>query len=55
MRTALATGAAGFSCFPLSVVLLAVGRWVVGVDNHNDCDEPALSAAREALLRADPN
>ena len=49
----LVTGAAGFIGFHVARALLARGDTVVGFDNLNDYYDPALKAARLALLRAD--
>lgn len=54
MQTVLVTGAAGFIGFHLSRLLLAEGVRVVGLDSHNDYYDPALKAAREAQLIAQP-
>ena len=48
--TVVVTGAAGFIGFHVSRALLAAGRQVIGVDNLNDYYDPALKAARLALL-----
>ncbi len=51
-RTILVTGAAGFIGFHVTRTLLAEGRRVVGLDNLNAYYDPALKAARLAILRA---
>ena len=55
MRKVLVTGAAGFIGFHLSRLLLSQGIRVIGLDSHNDYYDPALKAAREALLTTNPN
>jgi len=50
----LVTGSAGFIGFHLSQRLLARGDQVVGLDDLNSYYDPALKAARLALLEADP-
>ena len=50
--TVLVTGSAGFIGFSLSRRLLDEGRQVVGVDNLNPYYDPALKAARLAILEA---
>lgn len=52
--TVLITGSAGFIGYHLAEVLLAQGFRVVGVDCHSDYYDPALKAAREARLLAQP-
>ncbi len=42
----LVTGAAGFIGSALTLRLLERGDEVVGIDNHNDCYDPALKEAR---------
>lgn len=54
-RPVIVTGSAGFIGFHLSRLLLAEGRTVIGIDSHNDYYDPALKAARETLLRQNPN
>ena len=44
----LVTGAAGFIGSTLVLRLLARGDTVVGIDNHNDCYDPAIKEARQA-------
>ena len=51
----LVTGSAGFIGFHLSQRLLARGDEVVGLDDLNAYYDPALKAARLALLEARPN
>ncbi|WP_207102941.1 NAD-dependent epimerase/dehydratase family protein [Paracoccus shandongensis] len=53
--TVLITGAAGFIGFHLARRLLAEGVPVIGIDDHNPYYDPALKAAREARLIADPH
>lgn len=50
----LVTGSAGFIGFHLSRTLLARGEEVIGLDNLNAYYDPALKAARLALLEAEP-
>ena len=50
---ALVTGAAGFIGFHVTRRLLAAGTEVVGLDNLSDYYDPALKAARLALLQGD--
>jgi UDP-glucuronate 4-epimerase len=50
--TALVTGSAGFIGFHLSRRLLECGDRVIGVDNLNSYYDPALKAARLALLES---
>lgn len=50
----LITGSAGFIGFHLARRLLEAGVQVVGIDNHNAYYDPALKAAREAMLTAHP-
>ncbi|MEM7226505.1 MAG: NAD-dependent epimerase/dehydratase family protein [Pseudomonadota bacterium] len=48
--TVVVTGAAGFIGFHVAQALLARGQRVIGVDNLNDYYDPALKAARLAVL-----
>src|SRR4051794_29360243 len=50
----LVTGSAGFIGFHLSKRLLARGDEVVGLDVMNAYYDPALKAARRAILEANP-
>ena len=52
--TILVTGSAGFIGFHLARRLLARGDSVVGLDSMNAYYDPALKAARLALLEAEP-
>ena len=52
--TILVTGSAGFIGFHLSRRLLARGDSVVGLDSMNAYYDPALKAARLAILEAEP-
>ncbi len=52
--TILVTGSAGFIGFHLSRRLLSLGLQVVGLDNLNAYYDPALKAARLAILEAEP-
>jgi UDP-glucuronate 4-epimerase len=52
MATTLITGTAGFIGFHLARRLLARGDEVVGIDNLNAYYDPALKAARLAILEA---
>jgi UDP-glucuronate 4-epimerase len=52
-RAILVTGAAGFIGFHVARQLLAEGRSVVGLDNLNDYNDPALKQARLTILRED--
>lgn len=53
--TILVTGSAGFIGFHLSRRLLERGEHVVGLDNLNAYYDPALKAARLAILEAAPS
>lgn len=50
----LVTGSAGFIGFHVCQRLLGAGVAVIGIDNHSPYYDPALKAAREARLIADP-
>src|SRR6185295_7559751 len=50
----LVTGAAGFIGFHVAERLLARGDDVIGLDNLNPYYDPALKAARLAILREQP-
>lgn len=52
--TVLITGAAGFIGFHLARRMLAQGRRVIGLDDHNSYYDPTLKAAREGQLAAFP-
>lgn len=52
--TVLVTGSAGFIGFHLTRRLLEAGRDVVGLDDLNPYYDPALKAARLAILEASP-
>jgi UDP-glucuronate 4-epimerase len=51
----LVTGAAGFIGFHTAKMLLSRGDEVVGIDNMNSYYDPALKAARLAILERQPN
>lgn len=51
----LVTGAAGFIGMSTSLVLLARGDTVVGIDNLNDYYDPQLKESRLARLTSQPN
>src|SRR5258708_27726924 len=53
--TTLVTGSAGFIGFHLARRLLARGDAVVGLDDLNAYYDPALKAARLAILEQQPN
>lgn len=48
MKKILITGSAGFIGSALSLRLLAEGKEVIGIDNHNDYYDPSLKEARLA-------
>jgi UDP-glucuronate 4-epimerase len=51
----LITGAAGFIGSALALRLLERGDAVIGIDNHNDCYDPAIKEARLARHPKHPN
>jgi UDP-glucuronate 4-epimerase len=51
----LVTGSAGFIGSALVLRLLASGDKVIGIDNHNNCYDPALKEARLARHAKHPN
>lgn len=55
MKNILVTGSAGFIGSSLTLKLLEMGEFVIGVDNHNDYYDQSLKEDRLSLFNENPN